>query len=64
MTTIYRYPELGDPKPRPNGQVLLITHDNQHVVGFWNDAHHKAWARRHALARKPHQQPLDLENSK
>lgn len=61
MTTQYFYPELGDPLPRPKQQVALITHDNKHRIGVW--AHDcKAWARLHALERKPNPQTtLPLE---
>lgn len=62
MTTQFFYPELGDPKPRPNERVALITHDNQHKAGFWTDSC-KAWARLHAKDRKPNPQTsLPLES--
>ena len=54
----FKYPSLGDPKPRPNQQVLLIRDDNRHERGVWDDSC-KAWAELHAQARKrPHQLPL------
>jgi hypothetical protein len=47
----FRYPSLGDPKPRPNQRVMLIKADNKHEPGLWSDDC-KAWCVLHSAERK------------
>ena len=59
----FRYPSLGDPKPRPNQRVMLIRADNKHEPGTWSDDC-KAWAELHAEARKkPKQTTLPFKET-
>jgi hypothetical protein len=61
---MFRYPDLGDNKPKPDHEVMLIKNDGQHVRGIWNDATCKAWAELHASERKkpkPNSLPLNFK---
>jgi hypothetical protein len=49
----FRYPDLGDPKPRADQEVLLIREGGKHERGVWkDDGTCKAWALLHAKDRK------------